>query len=44
VINAMAWTLSLQFGYLAGLFSRFVMVGAPTRLMPPSTSLARAPH
>jgi hypothetical protein len=44
VINTMAWTVALQFGYLGGLFSRFIMVGARTRLMPHSTSLARARH
>jgi hypothetical protein len=43
-INAMAWTLALQLGYLGGLFCRFVMVGARTRVMPHTTSLARAPH
>jgi hypothetical protein len=44
VMNAIAWAFTLQFGYLGGLFSRFVMVAARMRLTPQSSSLARAPH
>jgi hypothetical protein len=43
VINTMACNFALQLGYLAGLFCRFVMVGARARV-PQSNSLARAPR
>ena len=44
VIDAIVLSCALQFGYLSGLFTRFVMVAARTRLVPPSNSLARASH
>ena len=44
VINAIAWSCALQFGYLGGLFSRFVVAAARMRLLPQSSSMARAPH
>jgi hypothetical protein len=44
VINATAWTVAIQFGYLGGLFTRFIMVAARLRTLPHSHALARAPH
>jgi hypothetical protein len=38
----MAWALALQFGYLTGLFTRFVLaVSRSPRLVPDRASLAR---
>jgi hypothetical protein len=44
VISAMTWTVTLQLGYLGGLFTRSVMVAARIRMPPRSHSLARASH
>jgi hypothetical protein len=43
-IDAIAWSLALQFGYLGGLLTRSVMVATRIRSRPQSHSLARAPH
>jgi hypothetical protein len=44
VLDTIAWTCALQFGYLGGLFNRFIMGAARARRMPQSSSLAGAPH
>ncbi len=42
LIDAVVWALTLQLGYLGGLFCRFVMVATRTRLIPRTSVLARA--